>query len=105
MSESPYLSIVVPAYNEARRLPPSLATMGEFFGGFTRTVEVLIVVEQSSDGTLEIASEFARQQAIFQAIDGGPQRGKGQAVRTGMLRARGEFVFYVDADLSVPLRE
>ncbi len=103
MSAAPYLSIVVPAYNEARRLPPTLAKMGEYFRGFTRPFEVLIVVEQSTDGTLEIASEFARQQENFRVIDSGPQRGKGHAVRSGMLAAHGECVLYMDADLSVPL--
>jgi dolichyl-phosphate beta-glucosyltransferase len=105
MSDSPYLSIVVPAYNEARRLPPTLTALVEFFRGFTRTYEVLIVVEQSTDGTLEIAAKQVAQQAHFQVIDNGPKKGKGHAVRSGMLRARGEIVFYMDADLSVPLPE
>ena len=105
MSEPPYLSIVVPAYNEARRLPRTLDSLRDFFRGFTRTFEVLIVVEQSADGTLGIAAEAARQQENFLAIDSGPQRGKGHAVRSGVLRARGGFVFYMDADLSVPLAE
>jgi len=105
MSDSPYLSIVVPAYNEARRLPPTLAALGEFFRDFTRAYEVLVVVEQSTDGTLEIAAKLAAQQAHFQVIDNGPKRGKGHAVRSGMLRTRGEFAFYMDADLSVPLAE
>jgi dolichyl-phosphate beta-glucosyltransferase len=105
MSDSPYLSIVVPAYNEARRLPPTLAALGDFFRDFTRSYEVLIVVEQSTDGTLEIAAGHVAQQAHFHVIDNGPQRGKGHAVRSGMRRARGEIVFYMDADLSVPLAE
>ncbi|MDR3401870.1 MAG: glycosyltransferase family 2 protein [Chthoniobacter sp.] len=105
MPDSPYLSIVVPAYNEARRLPPTLTALVEFFRGFTRTYEVLIVVEQSTDGTLEIAAKQVAQQAHFQVIDNGPKRGKGHAVRSGMRRARGEIVFYMDADLSVPLAE
>jgi len=105
MSDLPYLSIVVPAYNEAGRLPPTLSTMEEFFRGFTHSYEVLIVVEKSGDGTLEIASGIASQQAHFQVIDNRVQRGKGYAVRSGMNRARGEFVFYMDADLSVPLAE
>lgn len=103
MSEMPYLSIVVPAYNEARRLPRTLDKLAEFLGGLGRPYEVLIIVERSADGTLEIAARFAAQQAHFQAVDNAVQRGKGYAVRTGMLRARGEFVFYMDADLSVPL--
>ena len=103
MSEIPYLSIVVPAYNEARRLPPALEKLAAFCRGLGRSYEVLVIVERSTDGTLEIAARFAAQQAHFQAVDNGAQRGKGCAVRGGMLRARGEFVFYMDADLSVPL--
>lgn len=95
----------MPAYNEARRLPQTLDSLREFGREFTRTFEVLIVVEHSSDDTLEIASEAARKQDNFLAIANGPQRGKGHAVRSGMLRARGEYVFYMDADLSVPLAE
>jgi dolichyl-phosphate beta-glucosyltransferase len=105
MSDLPYLSIVVPAYNEANRLPPTLSKLEEFFRGFTHSYEVLIIVEQSGDGTLEIASEITSQQAHFQVIDNRVQRGKGYAVRSGMNRARGNFVFYMDADLSVPLAE
>jgi len=105
MPDSPFLSIVVPAYNEAQRLPPTLAKMGEFFRDFTQTFEVLIIVEESTDGTLDIASAFAREQANFQAFDSRPRRGKGHAVRNGMLRAQGELAFYMDADLSVPLQE
>ena len=106
---SPYLSIVIPAYNEAHRLPPTLEQLGAFCRDAIWPVEVLIVVEGSTDGTLDIAREYARQQVQsvhrFHAIDNGPQRGKGHAVRSGMLRAEGSLVFYMDADLSVPLRE
>src|SRR5678815_2013271 len=101
MSDLPYLSIVVPAYNEARRLPPTMAALAEYLRGFTLGYEVLVVVEGSSDGTLEIAAGLAAQQAHFQVIDNGPQRGKGHAVRSGMLRAQGDIVFYMDADLSL----
>ena len=103
MSEIPYLSIVVPAYNEAVRLPPTLEKLAAFVRALGRSYEVLVIVERSTDGTLEIAARFAAQQAHFQAVDNEVQRGKGYAVRSGMLRARGEFVFYMDADLSVPL--
>ena len=105
MSEPPFLSIVVPAYDEARRLPRTLDSLREFGREFTRTWEVLIVVEHSTDDTLAIAVGAARKQENFLAIDNGPQRGKGHAVRSGMLRARGDHVFYMDADLSVPLAE
>src|SRR3954452_5733764 len=106
---APYLSIVIPAYREAVRLPPTMVEIGRFAMEFKRGLEVLIVVEESPDGTLGIAREVAAQQADssvrFEVVDNGPQRGKGHAVRSGMLRAAGEIVFYMDADLSVPLRE
>ena len=103
MSKNPYLSIVVPAYNEARRLPQTLDKMADFLGQIGKPYEVLIIVERSVDGTLDIARRFAARQAHFFAVDNLVQRGKGHAVRTGMLRAGGDYIFYMDADLSVPL--
>ncbi len=102
---APYLSLIVPAYNEARRLPPAMMEMAEWCKRFALPCEVLIVVERSSDGTLEIATAQAAQQAFFQVIDNKVHRGKGFAVRSGVMRARGEIIFYMDADLSVPLSE
>ena len=102
---SPYLSIVIPAFNEARRLPVALKKIATFCGALGFPFEVLVIVEKSSDGTLELASGIASSQANFQVIDNRVQRGKGFAVRSGMLKAKGEFVFYMDADLSVPLDE
>ena len=99
------VSVVVPAYNEAARLPRSVAAMIAHFRHWHEEHEVLIVVEHSSDETLELAGELTAGQANFQVIDNGPQRGKGHAVRSSVLRARGELVFFMDADLSVPLEE
>lgn len=99
----PHVSLIIPAYNEALRLPGSLRKVVEFTGGLSFSYEVLVVVERSTDGTLELARDVAPKQANFQIIDNGPQRGKGHAVRSGMLAARGEHLFYMDADLSVPL--
>src|SRR5205085_6349578 len=87
------------------RLPRTLEELAKFCDGLGFPFEVVIVVERGTDETLEIAAAFAARQAHFHVIDNPVQRGKGCAVRTGMLRARGEIVFYMDADLSVPLRE
>ncbi len=105
MSESPFLSLVIPAYHEARRLPRTLEELAKLGDGLGFPFEEWIVVERGADETLEIAAAFAARQAHFHVIDNPVQRGKGYAVRTGVLRARGEVVFYMDADLSVPLRE
>ena len=104
----PQLSIIVPAYNEARRLPQSIALLRQFLGASvwsSGSFEVLIVVEHSTDGTLELAREAVAEQANFHVIDNRVHRGKGFAVRSGIRQARGDIVFYMDADLSVPLEE
>jgi len=104
-SESePHLSLIIPAYNEATRLPQSLRKMMEAAAKFGFSYEVLVIVEKSGDGTLELAREVVAKQVNFQIIDNGPQRGKGHAVRSGMLKAAGAHQFYMDADLSVPLQ-
>lgn len=101
----PQLSIVIPAFNEAVRLPESLRRIAEFGNGFGCAFEVLVMVEKSTDGTLELAREATAKQPNFQIIDNAVHRGKGYAVRSGMLRGRGETLFFMDADLGVPLEE
>lgn len=66
---------------------------------------MIIVVEPSTDGTGEIAAEAAARQPNLRVIRNSEHRGKGFAVRTGMLAATGELCFYMDCDLSVPLRD
>jgi dolichyl-phosphate beta-glucosyltransferase len=66
---------------------------------------VIVIVEKSSDGTLEAASQAVAGRANFQITDNLVHRGKGYAVRSGVLRASGAIVFYMDADLSTPLDE
>jgi glycosyltransferase involved in cell wall biosynthesis len=100
----PFLSIVIPAYNEEQRLPDTLAQVCSFLNDQTYTHEVLVVENGSTDGTLKVTREFARrhpQLRVLQA-DG---RGKGLAVREGMLEASGEYRFMCDADLSMPISE
>lgn len=103
------LSLVVPAFHEARRLPPNLPRIAAYCDVLPlppgEDYEVLVVVERSDDGTLERAREAAAPFPRLEVIDNGPQRGKGYAVRAGMLRARGEIRLFMDADLSTPLPE
>jgi dolichyl-phosphate beta-glucosyltransferase len=82
--------------------------MAEYVGAPARSgrsFEILIVVEQSTDGTLDIARKATVDQPNFRVIDNLVQRGKGYAVRSGMRQAKGAIAFYMDADLSVPLEE
>ncbi len=104
-----FLSLVIPAYNEAGRLPRNLPLVAAYCEGLSLPApggwEALVMVERSVDGTLESARAAAAPFPGVRVIDNGPQRGKGHAVREGMRRATGEIVLFMDADLSTPLAE
>jgi dolichyl-phosphate beta-glucosyltransferase len=99
----PVLSIVIPAFNEASRLPGNVPTLVDYCTQLGDSYEVLIVVEKSTDGTFEKTTQAMRGLKGFQVIDNQVHRGKGYAVRSGMRRAQGAFLFYMDADLSTSL--
>jgi dolichyl-phosphate beta-glucosyltransferase len=101
----PFLSIVIPAYREEARLPASIAKIRAFFDEYPLPVEVLIMVEKSPDRTVETAHAAADGDPRIQVIDNKIQRGKGYAVRSGIQRAAGQMVLFMDADLSTPLDE
>jgi dolichyl-phosphate beta-glucosyltransferase len=98
-------TIVIPAYNEERRLPTSIRDIRAFFANIQDPFEVLVMVEKSKDRTVELSRIAAEGDPRIQVIDNQVQRGKGYAVKSGMLRAKGEIVFFTDADLSTPLAE
>ncbi len=100
----PLLSIIIPAYNEESRLPATLTGIVDFLQQQSYTYEILVVENGSVDRTLEIAQDFARRYPFVQAHHE-TQRGKGLAVRSGMLKARGTYRFICDADLSMPIAE
>ena len=102
---APDVSLVVPAYNEAHRLEASFLALREYLGGVEWSHEVVLVVERSADGTLDLAKRLAEGQAAFRVLGNEDQRGKGHAVRCGMLAAHGAVRFFMDADLSTPLAE
>lgn len=102
------LSLVLPAYNEQRRLPQSLRDIASFFRFQPRepsNIEVLVIVEKSKDKTLELARTETEKFPPFQVVDNVVHRGKGFAVRSGMLKAKGDIILFMDADLSTPLSE
>ncbi len=101
---TPFLSIIIPAHNEADRLPDTLGQVFDFLHRQEYTAEVLIVENASRDRTLEVAQSFARQHPNLRVLQEA-RPGKGGAVRRGMLEARGEYRFMCDADLSMPIAE
>jgi len=103
-NERPLLSLVIPALNEANRLPGSLQKIDEFLCKQSYQAEVVIVENGSTDDTVGVVERFAQDHPYVRLFAGEP-RGKGRAVRRGMLEARGEYRFICDADLSMPIEE
>jgi dolichyl-phosphate beta-glucosyltransferase len=100
----PLLSIIIPAHNEERRLPASLEQVFAFLDTQEYEAEVLVIENGSTDRTLEVAQAFAARHPNLRVIHE-PRRGKGLAVRRGMLEAHGQYRFMCDADLSMPIEE
>jgi dolichyl-phosphate beta-glucosyltransferase len=93
--------VVIPAYNEARRLPPTLARVRAFLDAWGRPWEIVVVDDGSKDGTAEQAADVPGVTVVRTPEN----RGKGHAVRKGMLLARGERRLMTDADLSTPMED
>jgi dolichyl-phosphate beta-glucosyltransferase len=99
----PLLSIIIPAYNEERRLPKSLDQIIAFIHEQPEPMEVLIVENGSSDRTTEIAEAYAAKHPFIHVMHS--DKGKGAAVRAGMLAGQGRYLFICDSDLSMPISE
>jgi dolichyl-phosphate beta-glucosyltransferase len=102
--ERPFLSIVVPAYNEERRLPETLPRIVDFLRAQTYPCEVIVVDDGSADGTARVVEYLAAEAPSLLLIKN-EHRGKGYAVKTGVLEAAGDYIFLCDADLSMPIEE
>ena len=100
----PFLSIIIPAYNEENRLPGTLEQVYRFLEKQSFPYEVVVVENGSMDRTYAIAREFAERHESFHAIQN-EARAKGRAIQRGVQEARGEYLFMCDADLSMPIEE
>ncbi len=101
----PEISIVIPAYNEARRLPRSLERIQKYLRERRLDAEVLVVDDGSTDATPKVVEEFRAQMPWLRLVSNGRNRGKGFSVRHGMLEAHGRLALFSDADLSAPIDE
>lgn len=101
----PYLSIVIPAYNESLRIEQTLARVMECVETQIWDAEVLVVDDGSSDDTAEIVQRWMRQYPRLHLVKNPGNRGKGYSVRNGLLQAAGDVVMFTDADLSAPMEE
>ena len=101
----PLLSVVIPAYNEARRIGTTLEKVQRYCESAARPTELVIVDDGSSDSTPEILKDFQERYSVVRILRNEPNRGKGFSVRRGVLEALGEYVLFTDADLSAPIEE
>jgi len=100
------LSIVIPAYNEERRLPRTLDRILEWLQGQRfKFQEVIVVDDGSRDATASVVEQYSKPPSSIRLLRNPGNRGKGYAVRHGMLDSGGEWILYTDADLSTPIEE
>jgi len=100
MDGAPRISIVVPVFNEAPRVVRGLQALNEYLAGFRVPGEVVVVDDGSTDDTVALAGPLVPATGQLLAE---PHRGKGGAVRAGMLKARGDYVIFLDIDMATPL--
>ena len=100
----PFLSIIIPAHNEETRLPHALEQALAFLKTQDYDSEILVVENGSHDRTFEVAQEFSQSHPTLRVIRE-TERGKGRAVRRGMLEAHGQYRFMCDADLSMSIEQ
>lgn len=104
MPQSDYtLSIVIPAYNESKRILQTLEKINSFLSANRVTAEVLIVDDGSRDNTRAVVEDFIRGKNNFYLLQNVTNKGKGISIQNGVMRAQGKYVLFSDADLSTPI--
>jgi len=100
---TPRWSVVIPAFNEAQRLPPFLEKVVAYFEGRDEPYEVIVVDDGSTDGTADLVEAQGMPSVSVLRLQ--PNAGKGAAVRAGMLAAKGAYRLFADADGATPIEE
>ncbi|MEW5974358.1 MAG: dolichyl-phosphate beta-glucosyltransferase [Acidobacteriota bacterium] len=105
MVKDPDISIVVPAYNEARRIVQTLEMLRNYLARQSYCAEVIVVDDGSTDDTAAIVDQICQEWTALRLVRNPGNSGKGFGVRNGVLNARGKIVLFTDADLSAPIEE
>ncbi len=98
-----YLSVVIPAYNEERRVPKTLEEIDKYLSKQNYNYEIIVVNDGSKDKTAEVVKEKVFVMRNLKLIDNKENRGKGYVVRQGLLEAKGEYRVFTDADNSTSI--
>jgi dolichyl-phosphate beta-glucosyltransferase len=100
------VSIIIPAYNEEKRLPATLERISSYLAGSSwEFCEVLVVDDGSTDNTVAVAERAGKCMPAVRVLRNPGNRGKGYSVRHGMTEAKGDWRLFTDADLSAPIEE
>jgi dolichyl-phosphate beta-glucosyltransferase len=105
VSQYPKYSIVIPAFNESARIPATLESVIACVRTNSWDAEIIVVNDGSSDNTAELVQNIAKEAPELRMIENPGNRGKGYAVRNGVLHSLGDIVMFTDSDLSAPILE
>lgn len=103
MEDKPYLSVIIPAYKEGKRIGTNLLEIDQYLNAQNYTYEILVVVDGSPDDTAKIAQSFSSQVENLRVISNPENHGKGYVVRQGLLEAKGKLRLFLDADGSTSI--
>jgi dolichyl-phosphate beta-glucosyltransferase len=99
------LSVVIPAYNEADRVGPTISEVDRFLSSKGITYEIVVVDDGSTDSTCDVVLRAAQNFPSLRLVKNGANRGKGYSVKNGFMNSEGELVLMSDADMSTPIEE
>ena len=99
------ISIIIAAFNEEKRIIPSLLKIKEYINKQNIPYEIIVVDDGSTDSTYAVVTDLIKDIPYLKVIHYSPNKGKGHALRTGVLASKGEIILLSDADLSTPIEE
>jgi len=103
--QDPYLTVIIPAYNEEKRLGITLDAIHEYFKKQSYTVELIVVDDASDDNTSRVALELSESGRKLKLLRNENNRGKGYSIRRGVVQSQGSIIGFMDADYKTPIEE